>query len=121
MKFATVPIEQVPPVMPLADVTAHRPLVLVVDDETEVADSLVQILAENGFAAVAAYDGPDAIDTAHIMPPELLVTYIDLPGMSGTELADAVKGAAPDCKVVLLSGPASTSELLVRVSESLKL
>jgi CheY-like chemotaxis protein len=121
MKFATVPIEQVPPVKPLADATEYRPLVLVVDDETAVADKLVNILTQNGFAAIAAYDGPDAIETAHIMPPELLITDVELPGMSGIELADAVKSAVPDCKVVLFSGQASQSELLARVSESLKL
>jgi CheY-like chemotaxis protein len=120
MKFATVPIEQVPPVNPLADATEHRPLVLVVDDEAAVVDTLVTILSEHGFAAVAAYDGPDAIETAQIMPPELLVTGVELPGMSGIELADAVKSAVPDCKIVLLSGQASKSDLLGRVSETLK-
>jgi len=120
MKFAAVPIEQVPPVNPLADATEHRPLVLVVNDETAVVDTLVNILSEHGFAAVAAYDGPDAIETAQIMPPEVLVIGAELPGMSEVELADAVKSAAPDCKVVLLSGQASKSELLGRVTETLK-
>jgi YesN/AraC family two-component response regulator len=54
------------------------------------------------------------------MPPELLVTGVELPGMSGIELADAVKSAVPDCKIVLLSGQASKSDLLGRVSETLK-
>jgi CheY-like chemotaxis protein len=121
MNFPIVPIEEVPPEPSHAEATAKRPLVLVVDDEAAVADSLVEILTQNGFAAVAAYDGPDALETAQIMPPELLITDVALPGMSGIELANTVKSAVPDCKIVLLSGHASPSELLTRVSESLKL
>jgi CheY-like chemotaxis protein len=120
MKFATVPIEQVPPLKPDAETTPHRPLVLVVDHKASVADSLVETLTESGYAAVAVYDGPDAIETAQIMPPELLIADIELPGMSGIELAEVVKSTVPDCKIVLLSGQASKSELLARVSESLK-
>ena len=120
MNFSSVPIEEVPPAPTLAETTAKRPLVLVVDEETAVADSLVEILTQNGFAAVAAYDGADAIETAQIMPPEVLVTGAGSPGMPGMELADTVKSAVPDCKIVLLSGHASRSELLARVSESLK-
>jgi CheY-like chemotaxis protein len=118
--FPTVPIEQVPPCRSLADETAYPPLVLVVDDESASADTLVEILNQNGFAAVAAYDGPSAIETAQIIPPELLIASVELPGMTGIELESTVKSAFPDCKVVLFSGQASTSELLALASESLK-
>ena len=118
--FPTVPIKDVPFVGALAGEAPYRPLVLVVDEESASADSLVEILTQNGFAAVAAYDGPSAIETAQIIPPELLIADAELSGMNGVEVANTVKSAVPDCKVVLFSGQASAAELLAQASESLK-
>jgi CheY-like chemotaxis protein len=110
--FPIVPIEAVPSVSFFAEAAVHRPLVLVVDDEIAVADSLVELLTKNGFAAVAAYDHADAIETAQIIPPELLVVDAGLPGITGIELANAVKSASPDCKTILISSPASNLDIL---------
>ena len=118
--FPIVPIDQVPSSKSPAEETACPPLVLVVDDERASADTLVELLNQNGYAAVAAYDGPSAIETAQIIPPELLIASLELPGMTAIELETTVKTAFPDCKVVLFSGEASTSELLSLASESLK-
>jgi DNA-binding response OmpR family regulator len=103
-----VPIDQVPP----ADTTAFRPVVLVVDDESAIADTLTEILSRSGYAAMAAYDGNDALECALLTPPELLITDVVLPGMSGIELAITVRRVFPDCKVLLFSGQASTADLL---------
>jgi DNA-binding response OmpR family regulator len=46
------------------------------------------------------------------MPPELLISDVVLPGMSGVELAITVKRVFPDCRIILFSGQAATSDLL---------
>ena len=51
-----VPMDRVPP----ADTSAYRPVVLVVDDESAVADTLTEILSRSGYTAMTAYDGPGA-------------------------------------------------------------
>jgi DNA-binding response OmpR family regulator len=79
-------------------------MVLVAGDEPGAADTLVDILNQNGYAAVAAYDGESALETALVVPPELLITDLVLPGMSGIDLAIAVDGKFPDCKILLLAG-----------------
>jgi CheY-like chemotaxis protein len=112
MNFPIVPIEEVPPAESVAEATAYRPFVLVVDDQSAIADALAQILNRNGISAVAAYDGASALEIAQIMPPELLVADVALPGMTGIELAIAVRNAFPDCKVLLVSGDAASVELL---------
>jgi CheY-like chemotaxis protein len=61
---------------------------------------------------MAAYDGNDALESALLTPPELLITDVVLPGMSGIELAITMRRIFPDCKILLFSGQASTADLL---------
>ena len=105
-----VPIDMVPP----ADKAAYRPVVLVVDDESAIADTLAAILSHNGYAPLTAYDAEEALETALITPPEMLITDVILPGMSGIELAITVKKIFPDCKILLCSGQAAAVDLLDR-------
>lgn len=90
----------------------YRPSVMVVDDESSIADTLAEILSRNGYAAVTAYDGDSALETALLSPPEMLITDVVLPGMSGIDLAITMKRIFPDCKIILFSGQASTADLL---------
>ena len=118
--FPVVPLEDVPASVPLNGSKKHRPVVLVVDDESAIADTLAEILTLSGYAAMPVYDGEEALETALLMPPELLITDVMLPGMSGIELAITMRRIFPDCKVLLFSGQAATTDLLRRVSESLE-
>jgi DNA-binding response OmpR family regulator len=108
-----VPIDQVPP----EDTSAYRPVVLVVDDESAIADTLTEILSRSGYAAMAAYDGNDALESALLTPPEMLITDVILPGMSGVELAITMRRIFPDCKILLFSGQASTADLLASAKD----
>jgi DNA-binding response OmpR family regulator len=110
--FPTVPIKEVPASIPENSSNSYRPVVLVVDDESAIADTLAEILTRSGYTAVPAYDAEDALETALLMPPELLITDVVLPGMSGIELAVTVRRIFPDCKILLFSGQAATADLL---------
>jgi len=90
----------------------YRPTVLVVDDESVIADTITKILSINGYEATTAYDGDSALEIALIKPPEMLITDVVLPGMNGVELAITIKRIYPDCKILLFSGQASTADLL---------
>ncbi|HEY2469120.1 MAG TPA: response regulator [Terracidiphilus sp.] len=90
----------------------HHPAVLVVDDESVIADTLAAILNGNGYKAIVSYDGESAIETAFIQPPELLITDVVLPGMNGIELAVTLRRIFPECKVLLFSGHAATTHLM---------
>jgi DNA-binding response OmpR family regulator len=89
-----------------------RPYILVVDDESLIADTLVLILRQQGYVADAAYDGATALEAIKLIPPDLLITDVAMPGMSGIDLAIALRASFPNCKVLLFSGQASTSDLL---------
>jgi len=117
LHFQTVPVAEIAR-MDLAVQTARSQLVvLVVDDEHLIADTLAAILMRSGYAAVAAYDGRSALEIARAIPPDLLITDVFMPGMSGIDLAIAMQAAIPDCKVLLFSGQASTVDLLTAARE----
>lgn len=110
--FPSIPLDEVPSTGLKSQGETYRPVVMVVDDESSIADTLAEILSRSGYAAVTAYDGDSALETALLMPPEMLITDVVLPGMSGIDLAITVKRIFPDCKIILFSGQASTADLL---------
>src|ERR1700683_4645775 len=102
--FPVVPLKEAPATAPLNNSTKRRPVVLVVDDESAIADTLAEILTLSGYAAMAAYDGEEALEFALFTPPELLIADVMLPGMSGIELGITMRRIFPDCRVLLFSG-----------------
>ncbi len=97
---------------PSSCASEYCPRVLVVDDECVIADTLAKVLTLSGFAAIAAYDADDALETALHSPPELLITDVVLRGMNGIELAITIKDLFPECEILLFSGQASTVDLM---------
>ena len=93
------------------------PRILVVDDETLIADTIVQILNRNGFIAEAAYSGKDAIEVATRHCPELVLSDVMMPHLDGVEAAIAIREHCPDTRIVLFSGQAATVEILARARE----
>jgi CheY-like chemotaxis protein len=112
--FETVPLADVIVKNKLSPDTTGKtsPVVLVVDDEQVIADTLVAILSRSGYMAIAAYDGASALETAGVIPPQMVITDVCMPGMTGIELAITLRELVPDCKVLLFSGQASTADLL---------
>lgn len=110
--FPTVSLREVPVKDRANSDGVYRPVVLVVDDESVIADTLSEILNRSGYTAIAEYDGDSALETALLMPPEMVITDVVLPGMSGIELAITIRRIFPDCKIILFSGQASTADLL---------
>jgi CheY-like chemotaxis protein len=67
---------------------------------------LATILKRSGFTAAAFTNPIEALERARIEPPELLVSDLMMPEMSGVDLAIKLKTFPPDCKVLLFSGQA---------------
>ena len=92
-----------------------RPLVLVVDDEPLIAETLAIILNGHGLAALTAPDANEELELAALMPPELLIADLAMPGMNGLDMAMEITRMAPDCKVILFSGHASSGDMYSRM------
>jgi YesN/AraC family two-component response regulator len=103
LNFEVVPLAEVLSKLPIPE-TLPLPVVLVVDDEPLIANTLVAILNKQHYAATAAYNADEALAIAKIIPPDYLITDILMPRMTGIDLAITVKELVPDCKVLLFSG-----------------
>ena len=84
--------------------------VFVVDDESLIATTLATILCKSGFLAESFTNPLDALQTTTEGIPDLLISDVVMPQMSGVELAIRIKAVCPTCKVLLFSGQAATVE-----------
>jgi len=67
---------------------------------------------------MTAYDAEEALETALVTPPEMIITDVVLPGMNGIEFAITVRRIFPDCKILLFSGQAIATDLLTPAARS---
>ena len=88
--------------------------VLVVDDEHLITDTICAILNENGFDATGTYSGSDAISAARQLRPDIILSDVLMPRMSGVELGIELRREFPDIKIVLFSGQAATTAMIHR-------
>jgi PAS domain S-box-containing protein len=69
--------------------------VLVVDDNHDAADTLSLLLESMGQQVTAVYDGPTAVSMAQKFRPDVILTDIGMPRMSGYAVARAIRSAMP--------------------------
>jgi CheY-like chemotaxis protein len=86
--------------------------IFVVDDENVIASTLATILQNSGFSATAFTNPLDALESARADAPDLLISDVMMPQLSGIDLAIRMKIECPECKVLLFSGQAGTADLL---------
>lgn len=99
------------------DQHSKRLCIFVVDDEFVIASTLALILRNKGFFALAFLAPLDALDAARSQAPDLLISDVVMPQLSGIELAIRIQEQYPDCKVLLFSGQAATVGLLQAANE----
>ena len=95
-----------------------KPRVLVVDDESTIRDTLVEILNGSGFEAVGVSSGDAAIEILPAFSPDVVVSDVVMPGKNGVEAAIRIRELLPRCRVILISGQAATGDLLREAREA---
>ena len=88
------------------------PSVFVVDDEKVISATLTKILQQNGFLATGFTDPVEALAAVRAEAPELLISDVMMPHITGIELAIRIRSEFPKCKILLLSGQGGTVDLL---------
>jgi DNA-binding response OmpR family regulator len=116
--FPSVPLQEVAKEDVVNLPAKEPPIVLIVDDEKVIADTLSIILTHAGFITMTAYDGATALRMANAITPALLLTDVVMPGISGVELAIMLTRSIAYLKVLLFSGQASTVDLLEQARHS---
>jgi len=89
-----------------------RVKILVIDDEAVIADTVSEILKDEGFDAISLAGGEAAIELAKTIQPDIVISDVIMPGMNGIEIAIRIRALVPHCKIVLFSGQAATVDLL---------
>jgi CheY-like chemotaxis protein len=77
--------------------------VLVVDDEHNARLALCELLREEGYDVAWAGDGAEALKRVTTFRPEVVLSDVKMPGMSGLELREELAARAPAPVVVLMS------------------
>jgi CheY-like chemotaxis protein len=81
--------------------------VLVVEDSRTQAEEIRLLLEESGFEVTLAGDGQDALAALARGLPDLIATDLEMPGLNGLQLVDAVRRKYPSVPVVLITAHGS--------------
>jgi DNA-binding NtrC family response regulator len=83
-------------------------LILLADDDANMRDIVRRALEAEGHRVVLAQDGMEAYDQlVAAKGVDLLISDIDMPGLTGIELARRAIAHTPALKIILISGHAS--------------
>jgi DNA-binding NtrC family response regulator len=76
---------------------------LVVDDDVSVRESLAAVLVGDGYAVETAANAEQALSRLHDPPPDVILSDVRMPGMSGLELLTLLRERLPCVDVILMT------------------
>ncbi len=91
--------------------------VLLVEDEHSQAEVLMMLLTLEGFEVAVAVNGKDALTQLDRVQPDVIITDYMMPGMTGGEMAERVRGAPQHAKVPIVLMSATEARLVEQHSE----
>ncbi len=92
-----------------------RPTIFVVDDEASICSLLTRVLEGEGYAVRAFADPEDALDALAHDPPELLISDLAMPNLSGFDLVGRARGLVSGLPAVVITGYASLDDVVEAV------
>ncbi|HUF30619.1 MAG TPA: sigma-54 dependent transcriptional regulator [Gemmatimonadaceae bacterium] len=95
---------------------ADKPLVLVVDDETGILETLGILLKNAGFRVQAALGGKLGLEALASAAPDIILTDVRMPNVGGLELLSAVRKQDPDLPVILMTAQADLRSAIQAVN-----
>jgi len=84
--------------------TAERPLLLVVDDETAVLSLIRRVGEREGFEVVTCTDGRQGLQMAEARRPDLVMVDLRMPDVNGLDIVRALRNADATSMIVLMTG-----------------
>jgi CheY-like chemotaxis protein len=78
--------------------------VFIVDDVPIIAYTISEVLRDRGYSVIPYIDPVQALRDAHSLLPDVLISDVDMPDLSGVDLAIQLQAQCPACKVLLMSG-----------------
>jgi CheY-like chemotaxis protein len=92
--------------------------VLVIDDDEMTRTLVTRMLVGEGHEIEEAVDGQDGLRLFGESPPDLVVTDINMPGLDGHDVIEAIRMLHPDVPIIAISGGGAVGkeELLLKAS-----
>jgi DNA-binding NtrC family response regulator len=94
---------------------SHR--ILVIDDEKSILDTLEILLRGEGFEVALRTKGAEAIEEWEAIDPDIVLTDIRMPGVSGMDVLTAVREKDPEVPVILMTAQASLQSAIEAVNQ----
>ena len=96
---------------------SDKPRVLVVDDESGILDTLRILLRNEGFEPHTAHGGKQGLEMLAEVAPDVVLTDIRMPNVTGVELLTAARAGYPDTPVILMTAQATLQSAIQAVKE----
>ena len=77
--------------------------ILVIDDDDSLRDTICVLLEREGYRAILAADGLSGLDQAILLKPDLIISDLRLPGLSGVEVCKRLRGSGVLTPIIVLS------------------
>ena len=102
--------------------SAMRARILIVDDHPTMREAMRLVLVDEGFTVDEAADGARALDLVASDRPDLVLLDLNIPGISGPDLLEALKASrvTSGIPVVVLTKPFSPRALVRTVEQVLE-
>jgi len=112
----------IPPEIAILNPDGARELVLIIDDEPEIAEFASTILAEEGYKVIIARDGFEALKIFQQIHRQIGLIILDffLPVMDGDAVFEELKALNPSVNVVLSSGFAEQNKIGAMLAQGLR-
>jgi serine phosphatase RsbU (regulator of sigma subunit) len=90
----------------------YAPHILFIDDQIIMRESMIAYLEDSGFKITSASNGKEGIDAFNQQHPDIILTDMNLPLISGLEVIRYVKEVAPQIPVIVLSSLADSHDII---------
>lgn len=91
------------------------PSVLVIDDETVLRDSIADYLEDNGYTVYRAENGRRGLELFDCHHPDVVLTDLRMPEVTGMEVLEAVARQSPETPVIIISGTGDIAQAIETV------
>jgi DNA-binding NtrC family response regulator len=99
------------------DATSSRPRIVIIDDERGILETVEILLRGEGFDPIGVQSPREALQRLNELEPDIVLTDIRMPGVSGLEILQAMRVYDPEVPVILMTAQASLQTAVQAVNE----